>query len=184
MCCCRPSEDDPRRRAARPRYWARYWASLKTRWDILLVISAGGALGSLARWGVGELMPWSGGSFPWATFVENISGGFALGVLMVFVLDVWPPNRYLRPFVGVGFLGGYTTFSTYMLEARTLIAGDLLPTAMAYLAGTLAAGLAAVWVGIALARLAVRLAQRRRLATSGRELLDSEDVNDDSRSSS
>lgn len=170
----------PRRRAARP----RYWASLKSRWDILLVISVGGALGSAARWGVGELMPWSGDTFPWATFVENISGSFALGALMVFLLDVWPPSRYLRPFVAVGLLGGYTTFSTYMLEARTLIAEDQVPTAMAYLAGTLASGLAAVWAGIALARLAVRLAQHRRPATSGRGLLDSKDVNDDSRSSS
>ena len=73
---------------------------LRSRWDVLLFISAGGALGSLARWGVGELLPWSGDEFPWATFVENISGCLALGVLMVFLLDVWPPHRYLRPFLG------------------------------------------------------------------------------------
>ena len=50
----------------------RRFEVLRSRWDVLLVISAGGALGSLARWGVGELLPWSGNGFPWATFVENI----------------------------------------------------------------------------------------------------------------
>lgn len=135
---------------------------LRSHWDVLLVISAGGALGSLARWSVGELLPWSGDEFPWATFVENISGGLALGMLMVFLLDVWPPHRYRRPFLGVGLLGGYTTFSTYMLESRDLLVGDEAATALAYLAGSLAAGLAAVWLGIFSARAAVRLAQRRR----------------------
>jgi CrcB protein len=135
---------------------------LRSRWDVLLVISAGGALGSLARWGVGELLPWSGDEFPWATFVENISGGFALGLLMVFLLDVWPPHRYLRPFLGVGLLGGYTTFSTSMLESRDLLVGDEAATAFVYLAGSLVAGLTAVWLGILSARAAVRVAQRRR----------------------
>jgi CrcB protein len=129
---------------------------------VLLVISAGGALGSLARWGVGELVPWSGNDFPWATFIENVSGGLALGMLMVFLLDVWPPHRYLRPFLGVGLLGGYTTFSTYMLESRDLLAGGEAATAFTYLAGSLVAGLTAVWLGIASARAAAGLAQRRR----------------------
>lgn len=131
----------------------RWWGFLGPRWDVLIAIAAGGALGSLARWGVGELVPWSGTEFPWATFIENVSGGFALGVLMVFVLDVSPPHRYLRPFLGVGLLGGYTTFSTYMLDARHLLAEGQVPAAFAYLGGSLLAGLVAVWTGIAVARL-------------------------------
>lgn len=130
------------------------------RGDVLLVISAGGALGSLARWGVGQLLPWNGDGFPWATFVENVSGGLALGMLMVLLLDVWPPHRYLRPFLGVGLLGGYTTFSTYMLETRDLLAGDQVATAFTYLAASLVVGLAAVWIGIVAARSAVRVARR------------------------
>lgn len=145
---------------SRPR---RRGALIRSRWDVLLVIAAGGAVGSLARWSLGEAIPWSGRGFPWATFVENVSGAFALGVLMVFLLDVWPPHRYARPFVGVGVLGGYTTFSTYMLEARDLVAGGQVPTALAYLGGTLSVGLLAVWAGVALARLSVRLSWRRRL---------------------
>lgn len=133
---------------------------LRSRWDVLLVVGAGGALGSLARYGVGELVPWSGDGFPWATFIENISGGLALGVLIVFLLDVWPPHRYLRPFLGVGLLGGYTTFSAYMLESRDLFAGGASATAFVYLAGTLVVGLTAVWLGIASARAGAGLVRR------------------------
>ncbi|GAB3254951.1 fluoride efflux transporter FluC [Nocardioides dilutus] len=135
---------------------------LRSRWDVLLVVAAGGALGSLGRWGVGEVVPWSGDGFPWATFIENISGGLALGVLIVFLLDVWPPHRYLRPFLGVGLLGGYTTFSAYMLESRDLLAGGEAATAFAYLGGSLVAGLTAVWLGIASARAGAGLAKRGR----------------------
>lgn len=142
---------------------AHRWRSfLRSRWDVLLVIGAGGALGSLARWGVGDLVPLSGTSFPWGTFIENISGGFALGVLMVFVLEVWPPHRYLRPFLGVGLLGGYTTFSTYMLESRDLLVDGQILTAFTYLGGSLLVGLGAVWLGIAAARAAVLGPQWRR----------------------
>ncbi|GAA1130545.1 CrcB family protein [Nocardioides aquiterrae] len=133
-----------------------------SQWDVLLAISAGGALGSLARWGVGELLPWSGTEFAWGTFVENVSGGFALGVLMVFVLDVWPSQRYVRPFLGVGLLGGYTTFSTYMLDARLLLGEGQVLTAFAYLGGSLLAGLLAVWAGIASARLIALRPRRSR----------------------
>lgn len=131
------------------------------RWDVLLAISAGGALGSLARWGVGEILPWTGQGFPWATFVENVSGAFGLGVLMVVLLERWPSSRYARPFLGVGLLGGYTTFSTYMLETRTLLVAGEQVTAMSYLAGSLVAGLLAVWLGIGGARLAVLPARAR-----------------------
>jgi fluoride exporter len=124
-----------------------------SRWDILLVIALGGALGSLARWALGEALPTQHGSFPWATFLENVTGGFALGVLMVFVVDVWPPSRYVRPFLGVGVLGGFTTFSTYMLDTRGLVAADEAALAAVYLFGSLAVGLLAVWLGIATARL-------------------------------
>jgi CrcB protein len=92
------------------------------------------------------------GEFPWATFVENVSGAFALGVLMVFVLGVWSPSRYVRPFFGAGILSGYTTFSTYMLDTHSLVVADRVPLAAVYLFGTLVAGLAAVWIGVVLAR--------------------------------
>jgi CrcB protein len=94
--------------------------------------------------------------------VENVTGAFALGVLMVFVLDVWPSHRYLRPFLGVGVLGGYTTFSTYMLDTRGLLADGHDLSAVAYLFGSLVLGLLAVAAGVLLARVLVQLAERRR----------------------
>jgi len=138
---------------------------MTNRWDILAVIAIGGALGSLARWTLSRLLPHPADAFPWATFDTNVSGCLLLGVLMVFVLDVLPPSRYLRPFLGVGVLGGFTTFSTYMLDARGLLVAGRTATAGAYLFGSLFAGLVAVWAGVTLARLAVRIARGRRSGT-------------------
>lgn len=127
------------------------------RWDVLGAIAAGGALGAVARYGVGIAVPTAPGGFPWATFLINVAGCFLLGVLMVFVLDVWPPSRYARPFLGVGVLGGFTTFSTYAVEARDLIDRGELALANAYVVNSLLGGLAAVWLGITCARLVARL---------------------------
>jgi fluoride exporter len=135
---------------------------LRGRWDVLAVIAAGGALGSLARWALGEAFPHGDGEVAWGTVLANLSGAFLLGVLMVFVLDVWRANRYVRPFLGVGVLGGYTTFSTYMLDTRDLLAAGEPAAAFGYLFGTLLAGLLAVWLGVAVARAGTAAAVRRR----------------------
>lgn len=138
---------------------------LRSRADVLAVIAVGGALGSLARWGIGEALPVRSGRFPWATLIANVSGCLLLGVLMVFVLDVWPPSRYARSFLGVGVLGGYTTFSTAMLDVRAQLVAGHAAQAGIYLSASLGAGLIAVWVGMVLARatvVAVRRRARRR----------------------
>jgi CrcB protein len=133
---------------------------LRDRWDILLVIAAGGSLGSLARWALTSTFSYEQGGFAWATAVENVTGAFVLGILMVFVLDVWPTTRYARPFLGVGVLGGYTTFSTYMLDTRMMLAEGHVPAALAYLFGTLVTGLLAVWLGVLSARTMVAAIER------------------------
>lgn len=135
---------------------------LRQRWDLLLVIAAGGALGSLGRWSLAEAFPHREGQVAWGTVVANVTGALLLGVLMVLALDVWPSRRYVRPFLGVGVLGGYTTFSTYMLDTRDLLASGDAVTAFGYLFGTLLGGLAAVWAGVVLARVLVASAVRRR----------------------
>jgi CrcB protein len=134
---------------------------LRSRADILAVISAGGALGSLARWGLTVAWPVRQGGFAWATLLANVSGALLLGVLMVFVLEVWPPSRYARPFFGVGVLGGYTTFSTAMLDTRALLVAGYRAQAVGYLFGGLLAGLLAVWLGMAAARALVVVARLR-----------------------
>jgi len=129
---------------------------LATRWDVLLVVAVGGALGSLGRWALSQAVTTAPDGFPWATLLANVSGGFAIGVLMVFVLDVWTSSRLVRPFLGVGVLGGFTTVSTYLLDSRALIVAGHEALAATYLFGTLAAVLAAVWAGILSARLLTR----------------------------
>ncbi len=134
---------------------------LATRWDILLVIAVGGAIGSLARRGVAEIMPTTVEGFPWGTFVVNVTGCLVIGFLMVLIMDAGSPSRYLRPFLGTGVLGGYTTFSTYMLEARDLLIARQPGLAWVYLAGSLAVGLAAVWLGVAVGRTLLTLRRQR-----------------------
>jgi CrcB protein len=122
------------------------------RWDVVLVIAAGGAIGGAMRWLLNQAWPSAADGFPWATFVENVSGCLVLGALMVFLVDVWTPHRYARPFLGIGVLGGFTTFSTYTAETGALLRAGQVPIALTYLFGTAAVGLLATWVGIAVAR--------------------------------
>lgn len=128
----------------------------RRQFDVLAVVALGGGLGSVARYLLGQAWPARPGGFPWATFTINVTGCALLGALMVFVVQVWPPRRYVRTFLGVGVCGGFTTFSTYTMEIRDLAAGGHWASADAYAAGTLVAALAAVWAGMLAARLATR----------------------------
>jgi len=127
----------------------------ETHWPVVVSVSAGGVLGALARYGIGHAWPTATGGFPWATFVINVTGCLLIGALMVLVTDIFtkPKHRLLRPFLGVGVLGGYTTFSTYAVETRNLIAAGAPGTAALYLLATLAAALLAVIAGMTAARL-------------------------------
>ncbi|MGW0230546.1 fluoride efflux transporter CrcB [Actinopolymorpha singaporensis] len=127
-------------------------------------IAAGGALGALSRYGLTVLVPDGPGSFPWGTFFVNIAGCALIGVLMALLLEVWVAHRLWRPFLGIGFLGGFTTFSTYAVQTRGLLAAGQVATGLLYLFGTVAAALVAVWFGTHLTRLAVRAYPRRSRA--------------------
>jgi CrcB protein len=125
---------------------------VRRRWDVVVVISVGGALGSLARWAVAEAIPHPPDGFAWSTLVENVSGALLLGALMVLVLEVWPTTRYVRPFFGVGVLGGYTTFSTFAQEDFSLLESHDVGVALAYTAGSVLLGILAVYAGTLLGR--------------------------------
>jgi CrcB protein len=129
---------------------------VRRQWRVLTVIAFGGGLGSVARYLLAQALPTAPGRFPWATFVTNVTGCLALGLLMTYVLEVWPPRRYVRPFWGIGFLGGYTTFSTYTVEIRALLVGGDTLLAGGYALASLVAGVAAVWLGVVIARLVSR----------------------------
>lgn len=128
---------------------------IRTPWSVLGVISLGGALGALARYGLSYEFP-AGSGFPWATFGINVSGCFLIGILMVLVTDVWTEQRLVRPFLGVGVLGGFTTFSTYVVDIQRLVNTGAAVTALIYLVTTVLAALSAVYAGITLTRLVVR----------------------------
>lgn len=115
-------------------------------WDIVLMVGLGGAVGGAARYLLNQVM----GSGPWATFTENVLGSLLLGALMVIVLK--HPSRYARPFLGVGVLGGFTTFSAYIIDTHGLVSAGRTPLAMLYLFGSVAAGLLACVVGMAVTR--------------------------------
>ncbi|WP_433732659.1 fluoride efflux transporter FluC [Nocardia sp. CA-129566] len=87
---------------------------------VLIVISLSGGLGALLRCAIG--LWWSAQhQVPWSTFTINVMGCFAIGILMVLITGVWVAHRLLRPFLGIGFLGGFTTFSIYSVEVRRLL---------------------------------------------------------------
>lgn len=116
--------------------------------SVVAVIAVGGALGSLARYGVNVALPHKGG-FPISTFLENVVGCLVLGALLVVLTELRRPHRLVRPFLGTGVLGGFTTFSTYAVDSATR---DSAGTAALYLVGTLVLALAASWSGVTLTR--------------------------------
>jgi fluoride exporter len=128
----------------------------------LAVISAGGVLGALARYGLTVAFPPVPGHFPWTTFGINVTGCLLIGVLMVLVTDLWAGRRLLRPFLGVGVLGGYTTFSTYAVDIRGLVQNGAPLVAAVYLVGTVVAAICAVFAGVAATRWTIRRRRERR----------------------
>lgn len=131
-------------------------------WPVLAAVSAGGVLGALARYGIAIGLLHAPTGFPWSTFVINVSGCLLIGVLMTLIDQVWTGRRLLRPFWGVGVLGGYTTFSTYVIDAQQAIRAGAPGVALAYLAGTLVAALLAVWAGAAVTWQALKMGRRAR----------------------
>jgi CrcB protein len=113
---------------------------------MLVTIAAGGATGAAARYLIEATWPTPAGAFPASTLAINVLGCALIGVLMVLITEVWSRQRLLRPFLGTGVLGGFTTFSTYTADIQQLVAGAHVSTAVLYLALTPIGALLAVWV--------------------------------------
>jgi fluoride exporter len=114
-----------------------------------LFVALGGALGSLARYGAGlAAARLFGLAFPWGTLFVNVLGGLAMGVLFV-RLD--PAHEQLRLLLGVGVLGGFTTFSSFSLEAVRLAQSNLGAAAL-YVGASLILSIGACWSGMMLGR--------------------------------
>jgi CrcB protein len=129
-------------------------AALRSEGRTVIAVAAGGLLGALARYEAELALPSAPGTFPLATFLVNVLGCLLMGVLIVTITELRQAHPLARPFLGTGVLGGFTTFSTYTVDAQELLHTGHVATAFAYLAGTLVAAVAATWVGMWLTRTA------------------------------
>ncbi|HEY2763509.1 MAG TPA: fluoride efflux transporter CrcB [Pseudonocardiaceae bacterium] len=132
------------------------WELRQGFWSIITVVALGGAIGAVARYAIGMAWPTPPAEFPWATLTINVAGCGLIGVMMVLITDVWSAPRLVRPFLGTGVLGGFTTFSTYTVDVQRLITSGAPRTALVYLLITPVSAMVAVGAAMILARLTVR----------------------------
>ena len=128
------------------------WREMGTRF---LWISLGGVLGANARYWLGGWIQQRGGAaFPWETLIINLSGSFLLGLLLGLVTERYasPYGPTLRLVIGIGFLGSYTTFSTFTYETLMLMGSASWMRAVANVAVSVLCGLLAAWLGLRLGR--------------------------------
>jgi CrcB protein len=118
----------------------------------LVAVFVGGALGTVGRYLLEVHHPHGASSFPWVTLLVNLSGSLAIGALLPLSEHVAHRAAWVRPFVVVGFLGGWTTYSTLAVDAVALGQHGQVGTAVAYLVATVAGGLLLVVAGHALGR--------------------------------
>ena len=123
-------------------------AARHTQKAIVLAVGIGGIFGAVARYAVSLAVPTSRGGFPWSTFAINVTGSAVLGLLLVLLVDRFPRTGLTRPVVGTGIIGAYTTFSTFEVDAVTLVRAGRPATAAVYLVATVVAGLVACWIGM------------------------------------
>jgi fluoride exporter len=121
------------------------------------VIFAGGMVGGTLRYVLEEVFPEPERGFPVTTFVINVGGAFALALLLVLVAEALDPGPYVRPALGTGLLGSFTTFSTFVVAADRLVLLDRWWVAAGYVLGSAVAGLAAASFGLVIGRGVVTL---------------------------
>ena len=119
-----------------------------------LLVGAGGALGAVARYQVGRLtFRWFGPEQVWGTLAVNIAGGLLMGLLIGWLAATGRADQqYLRLFGAGGFLGGFTTFSTFSLDTLRMLENGEGLLALAYILLSVCVGLFATWAGLSLAR--------------------------------
>jgi CrcB protein len=123
----------------------------------LAAIFVGGFAGAVARAALVEALPFDTGQWPWATFLVNIVGAFALGYFTTRLQERLPLSAYRRPLLGTGFCGALTTFSTMQLELLDMLEARHVGLALAYAAVSVVCGFVAVAV-------ATNVVRRARIA--------------------
>ncbi|HTA37393.1 MAG TPA: fluoride efflux transporter CrcB [Solirubrobacteraceae bacterium] len=115
-------------------------------------IFLGGAAGSLLRVLVAHELPAHPATWPWATFIVNVTGCFALALIATHLRERPPESPHWHPLLGTGFCGAYTTFSTMQLELVRMLDHDSYGLALGYAAGSVLAGYLAILAGARFAR--------------------------------
>ncbi|TLS67826.1 fluoride efflux transporter CrcB [Mariprofundus erugo] len=120
----------------------------------LLAVAAGGAIGAVMRWLVASSVQKfaAGSAFPWGTLAVNTVGSFLLGFLFVWLVERSTAGELVRLAVTVGFLGAFTTFSTYSLESIRLLQEGAFQLALVNIVGQVVICLGLTWLGVQLAR--------------------------------
>jgi len=119
---------------------------------IVVAVALGGALGTVGRYELALAEPVTSGHFPWATFAANMIGSLLIGVVVVLFAETRTSPRVPRAFLAVGFCGGLTTFSTWMVESMLLTRDGEVGIAALYLVVSLVLGLVAVGLGVGVTR--------------------------------
>ncbi len=122
---------------------------------VLVAVALGGIVGAEARYAIAAGLPHDPDAWPWSTLIANVAGSLLIGVLMVIVLERYRPHHLIRPFLGVGVLGGFTTFSTFSVDLIDLLRAHRALLALGYAAASILACLVAVVAGLALTRVAL-----------------------------
>jgi CrcB protein len=117
-----------------------------------LLVMLGGAIGSVARFGVGKLtLGWFGPNYPWGTLTVNLVGGLLMGLLVGVLARVSASDQW-RLFAAIGVLGGFTTFSSFALDTVNMVQRGDLVGALGYILLSVAGAVLGVFAGIALVR--------------------------------
>lgn len=116
---------------------------------VILAIAVGGALGSVARYVMaGQVSRWAGGDFPWGVLAVNVVGSFVMGLLVELTALRWSVSPELRALLLVGVLGGFTTFSSFSLDAALLIERGAWGPALGYVLGSVALSIGGLFAGL------------------------------------
>lgn len=117
-----------------------------------LIVGSGGAIGAIARYWVGGLFKTGMGGFPLGTFVINLSGSFILGLFLTLISEKYVVPAGWRLFFGTGFVGAYTTFSSFTNEVGALLQQGYWATGLFYASASLVSGMLSVGLGLISAR--------------------------------
>ena len=129
-------------------------SSTVSNFTLYLFVALGGACGASLRFYISQLvLNWLGKGFPFATLMVNIIGSFVMGLLYQLIEHEILDINIHRTLLGIGFLGAFTTFSTFSLEAITLLENGQVLNALAYVLSSVLVCVLAVWLAITMARM-------------------------------